>query len=397
MRRLIHIIALILGCLSAGSHAQAQWHHYYNSPSDFTLCDTDSVGNVYAVSTFTSWSTTPVIAKYSSAGIRQWVVYGAADTSYAKFRLTPTGDPVFTCVEQPSGMPERLAVEQYTPLGAMSWRRYVGLAFPNTTFDALQDPGFDDAGNVYVTAGYGSSTTGARLGTVIVALDASGNRRWEKNYGSSGKAWSLAAVGETAGNAIAVGTVTDTAGDTTAVVTRLSPSGATLWTRYIDVSAMHSNAVTAGGVDSAGDVVVAGVAKDASGQSNMWISEYDSNRALKWREVGTANTALTGLLPINHVVFDSAQTTYVAGFAGNNQYFLAAFSATGSRLWLKLSNAAQDLDFQDLALDNAGHLPVLSTATASGLSEVWLDIRSESGALVGHKTFAPAAGSAWAS
>lgn len=204
---------------------------------------------------------------------------------------------------------KRACVGRYTAGGAKRWAKVL----PDTTDMVwLNAIAVDRWGNAVVAAKRDVWNATHGYAWTIVKLSPSGQKAWSKQIWSSGPPGNGSArdvAVDASGNIYIAGTLTrkDT-GDDIALV-KLSPSGATRWTRYIDGYEGSADSGAAVAVDAKGRVFVAGTAGGVFTGTDIVIARYTSAGKQVWKKtwdgdgrddaaldiaVGAAGVAISG-------------------------------------------------------------------------------------------------------
>lgn len=296
-------------------------------------------------------------------------------------------------------------VAKYNEAGKKLWHTEISLDDKNVNPGKIAT---DLAGNIYLTG----STDGGLAGNpmigikdaYLVKLDPLGNILRTIQIGVSGaKTLGRDITIDLAGNAYMVGQ-TNGALDglpkppgTTLFLVKYNSAAEKQWTKNIVLASGRVSDGTAVTTDKAGHVIVGGFGPTARvGTTNLVVASFDHNGTQLWAQaIGVPQTDSR----TTSVATDSAGNSFAGGWTkgalgdtqltGNQDFFLAKFSAKGDRLWTKQMGATGRATLgQGLALDRAGNAFIggttsgnLGGAIASGSPDAFLAKYSPDGVL----------------
>jgi len=259
--------------------------------------------------------------------------------------------------------------------GAVLWSQAIdGTA---NSSDEARAVAVDGAGNV-VAAGFTTNTGTGPDFTVIKFDGTSGAVLWSQaiNGTANGEDDASAVAVDGAGNVVAAGVTfnTSTFADFT-VIKFDGASGAVLWSRAIDGTANGFDFASAVAVDGAGNVVAAGVTRNAGTGADFTVIKFDgASGAVLWSQAidGTAN----GFDFASAVAVDGAGNVVAAGSTQNTgtslDFTVIKFDgASGAVLWSQAINGTAN-GFGEafaVAVDGAGNVVAAGRTTNTGTFE----------------------------
>jgi uncharacterized delta-60 repeat protein len=271
-------------------------------------------------------------------------------------------------------LPTQGFAEQATLLWAST---YGGL---NAARDGASSMVMDGLGNVYVTGGVSSSSTGCDYATV--KYDANGNELWVAYYNGSGNTNDFA-------TSIAVDVsaniyVTGVSGKNIATV-KYDSEGHQLWkatyvTLYgvipgnLDFFLMHQTPSVA--VDGSGNVYVAGTQMTLDGSDYVTI-KYNASGTQVWlKTYDTPSNPAYDIDVATQVALDDSGNAYVTGFVAQNSpydygYATIKYNPAGTRLWVTIYGEvgpllARDAYVPSMAVDASGNVYVTGPRLQQG-------------------------------
>ena len=240
-----------------------------------------------------------------------------------------------------------------TTTGNPGWPKQLGTVGDESVERIL----IDHSGSVYIVGSSAGSLFGTNTGNsncFAAKYDTDGNFLWGKQFGASATDLPASACIDSSNNLYVVG-ATDgnlfgtSAGDTDAFVTKLSPDGATLWSKQFGTSTTDfANDVA---VDAQNNVYVvgetvgglfgpiSGVERLQGAGSDAYIVEYDASGNQLWsKQFGDGEISSA-----NRIRFDNASNFYVAGGTGSlfgpnvtgYDAYVAKYSPSKTLLWGK--------------------------------------------------------------
>ncbi len=265
------------------------------------------------------------LVKYDAAGTLQWTrQFGVPNNDIVGWDVSADGlgniyvTGEFRIIEHNSDA----FVAKYDAAGALQWTRQLSTS---SNFSTGNGVSADGLGNVYIT-GFASGDLGgpnAGEGNAFVAkYDGAGDLQWTRQFGDSDFTYSVDSFGVSAdalGNVFVTGRTTGDlggpfqGGSSDAFVMKYDATGDRQWTRQLGTSSGDESRGIA--VDGLGNVYVSGsTAGDLSeplmGGSDAFVAKYDSAGDLLWiQQLGTP----TGHATSHGVAADGLGNVYFSG------------------------------------------------------------------------------------
>ncbi len=301
-------------------------------------------------------------------------------------------------------------IAKYSESGTLIWTRQVGESGGFTLAEGVSN---DLNGNTYIT---GFTTVGisgeSQIGNndyFIAKYSESGTLIWTRQVGvSNGNIYSQGISTDSNGNSYITG-VTDMGisgqtkiGNYDYFIAKYSESGTLIWTRQVGAN----NGYTFGAgisTDSNGNPYITGSTNVGisgqmqNGDYDYFIAKYDANGSLNWtRQVGSGNGNTYGA----GISTDSNGNAYITGYTdvgisgqtqvGQDDYFIAKYSESGSLTWTKQVGASNGYTFSNsIRTDLSGNSYVtgstnvgISGQTKVGQYDYFIAKYSESGNLI---------------
>ena len=237
------------------------------------------------------------IAKYDSNGNRLWVSEDGTSAQDGKFGLVIVPDGAgggklvtFTA--------ERARITTYTfdSTGNLSRQSGFSQRFQETPYDLALGPG----DTIYTVGTFTDLTTGA-VKEFIFKYDSQGTELWRNTFGGPFQKKATRIALDSSGNAYVAGRIepiSPTVSDPNAWIAKYDASnGGNLWTKYepsefFDPNSPIEDDINAVGIDSNGDVIIAGMTRGILGERNgdsllggndAWVARRkSSNGDLVW-------------------------------------------------------------------------------------------------------------------
>jgi hypothetical protein len=265
----------------------------------------------------------------------------------------------------------------YDSTGTQIWIRQFG----TDDYDLGYALAPDGAGGAFVSG----STLGNLGGPIAGAGDAwlarhdnAGNQLWIRQWGTSVGDDALAAEADGSGGVYVTGRTWGSLGgpqlgDSDVWLARFDSAGNQIWIRQFGTKKAEST--TAATSDGVGGVYVSGWTFGNLGASNLgvtdaWLARFDSSGNKLWaRQLGTSDGDLAYA-----VATDSTGGVYVSGstggslgpgFAGYQDAWLARYSSTGVKLWIKQFGTRENDSAHAAAPDGAGGVFLTGWTTGS--------------------------------
>jgi hypothetical protein len=339
----------------------------------------DAAGDVVAAGDIENTSHDFTVLKLDGAsGVERWrqVINGSANSFDQALAVTvdAAGDVVAAGYITNSDTSADFTVLKLDGAsGAERWRQVIN-GSANRLDQALAVT-VDTAGDV-VAAGTITNTGTGQDFTVLKLDGASGAERWRQIINGSANRLdqALAVTVDTAGDVVAAGTITNTGTGQDFTVLKLDgASGVERWRQVITGSANGDDSAMAVTVDAAGNVVAAGVTRNAGTSGDFTVLKLDgASGAEQWRQV-INGTAPGGGDEAHAVAVDAAGDVVAAGRTvnsgtGANFTVLKLDGASGAERWRQVINgSATGDDFAlAVAVDAAGDVVAAGYITNSG-------------------------------
>jgi uncharacterized delta-60 repeat protein len=326
----------------------------------------DLSGNVFVTGygyTSSGSSYDYVTVKFDPSGNQVWArEYDGGSTDYARSVVTDSaGNVIVTGYSYRSGDYYDYMTIKYDTNGNQQWaKRYNG---NGDYYDYARNVGVDAADNVYV-GGY------SRYGTsyydfVVVKYDANGNQKWAKNHRTSKGYYHYSYEGcmevDAAGNVYLAGYARETNNYYDFIVVKWDTNGNKKWAKNYNSPKNYYDYARGLDIDSAGNVYVTGYAR--------WTNNYYDYVVVKWDTNGNQKWAKNYNGPKNYYEYardievDAGGNVWVSGYGRwtNNyyDYILVKWDTNGNQQWAKNFNGAlnyYDYTYErDLAVDSSGN------------------------------------------
>lgn len=394
------VLAGLLIFCSADAQVNVQWVGRYTSAGNnidrAKSMVVDPAGNSFVVGTGWNGSNFDILTiKLDPNGNQQWAsAYDGTGNGYDEARAIVTDSSGNVYVTGYSAGPSAnydIVTIMYNPSGVQQWAtRYNGTA---NGFDEGYDIAVDTLGNVYVTGG--ATTTTSNANYVTLKYNTAGVQQWATTYSNNNAnvECAYAITLDLTGNVYITGTsFGPTANDNDIATIKYNNAGVQQWVRRYNGPGSKFDAGNDIVVNLAGEVFVAGYARDLVGTTNysyatlkydgagllQWSSIYDGpgndydaasaltitpagNIAVTGRSLGTTSTAedMATILydpagaviwtrrydggAVNYdegvaIVADSSNRIFVTGYSykpgSNNDYLTIKYEANGDTSWI---------------------------------------------------------------
>jgi hypothetical protein len=374
----------------------------------------DASGNVYVtgVSEGTDAFGTDfdfLTAKYDASGTLLWAARydgpGNDHDSPRALALDASGNVYVTGPSVGTGGNFDYATLKYDTNGNLLW----GARYSGPGGDDAYDIAVDGSGNVFVTGSSSNATPPAPTNAVTVAYDSTGALLWTAAYASpgGGSAYTTDLVLDGAGNVYVTG-ASQTGGLGTFsdyVTVKYNSVGTQQWAALYNGVLNGSDAASAIGLDSSGNVYVTGTTSGYGGSSpsyltvkynsagtQLWTAGFGTGSQFAWDLAvdGSGNVYVTGTGgtvkyntsgvqqwsviggDIRAIALDSAGNVYVTGFyqpsTTSNDYYTAKYDSSGNTVWsIGYNGPGSSLDESvSIALDSSGNVYVTGQSFGSG-------------------------------
>jgi hypothetical protein len=260
--------------------------------------------------------------------------------------------------------------------GAERWRQIIT---GNSSSNFANAVAVDAVGDV-VAAG-GIATTDREGDFTVVKFDgASGSERWRQQLnGSSPHINSATAmVVDAAGDVVAAGALTNAKTESDFTVLKLNgANGAERWRQVLNGTANGFDRANAVAVDAAGDVVAAGMISDTGATGGFTVLKLRRHRGTeRWRQV--IHGPVPGFESVNAVVVDTAGdvvaaglTTYSTGGPPNLTNFTVVKldKSSGTEHWRQVITGPLAGAARAVVVDALGHVVAVGAITTIGFSQ----------------------------
>ena len=331
------------------------------------------------------------VAKYDSNGTRLWVrQHGSSSIENISFSVLDRLGNIYVSGLTGGSLPgsnslnsvnsRNLFVAKYDPNGNRPWVSQL----PSNNA-AISSTALDESGNLYIsgiTYSYtldGKNYNNGGKDVFVVKYDASGNRLWVSQLGTSSqyatyeKAISSSIL-DKAGNLYISGNTYGSLPDNTyqgngdVFAVKYDANGTRQWARQLGSS--NSENIRSTVLDAEGNLYVSGYTEGSlpgntnQGGRDVFVAKYDANGTRQWvRQLGSSNSE-----DIQSTVLDTAGNLYVSGYTegslpgntnqGGRDVFVAKYDSNGTRLWVRQLGSSNSEDIRSTVLDAADNLYV---------------------------------------
>src|SRR3989344_1115721 len=262
-------------------------------------------------------------------------------------------------------------IAKYDGDGNKVWTRLAGSVYG----DYFKSAAVDNSNNIYAVGLTYKSVDGqthfGNTDALIIKYDASGSKLWTRQFGASLNDQLYGASIDGSGNIYAAG-LTDTALDNQtnaglmdALLVKYNNSGSKLWTRLLG-GYSYDRAVGSIGVDSSGNVYIAGWTREAlsgqiaSGSDDAFIAKYDSSGQLlwikQWGSSGNDNAFSLAIKGSNiYVVGQTNGSIDFQSRQGEYDAFISQYDLSGNRIWSRQFGSSNFDSAKAVAIDSNGN------------------------------------------
>ena len=266
---------------------------------------------------------------------------------------------------------------KYDTAGNLLWTQQLG-----TSGEEIgRGVAVDAVGNAFISGETNGSLGGPHAGkddAFLLKYSAEGNLLWTQQLGTSDSDYSEGMAVDAVGSAFVTGFTGGSlggpsAGDYDAFLAKYSAEGNLLWTQQLGTSALD----VASGVaaDAAGSAFITGYTKGSLGGPNAggndaFLAKYSAAGNLLWtQQLGTSEGDRA-----RSVAVDAVGSAFVIGTtsgslggpnAGENDPFLAKYSAEGNLLWTQQLGTSKEDAGYGVAVDAVGSALVIGTTSGS--------------------------------
>ena len=262
-------------------------------------------------------------------------------------------------------------IAKYDGDGNKVWTRLAGSVYG----DYFKSAAVDNSNNIYAVGLTYKSVDGqthfGNTDALIIKYDASGSKLWTRQFGASLNDQLYGASIDGSGNIYAAG-LTDTALDNQtnaglmdALLVKYNNSGSKLWTRLLG-GYSYDRAVGSIGVDSSGNVYIAGWTREAlsgqiaSGSDDAFIAKYDSSGQplwiKQWGSSGNDNAFALAIKGSNiYVVGQTNGSIDFQSRQGEYDAFISQYDLSGNRIWSRQFGSSNFDSAKAVAIDSNGN------------------------------------------
>ena len=380
-------VALLSFTLCSISSARAQtleWIQQFGTSEaeSVTGVSADGLGNVYIAGETKGSLGGPnagwydaYIAKYDASGNRLWTEqFGTSEYDSARGVSADGLGNVYIVgstegsLWSPNAGGFDAFIAKYDASGNRLWTEQFG----TSELDSPSGVSADGLGNVYVSGTTWGSLGGPNAGgsdTYIAKYDASGNRLWTEQFGTSegDNSWNVSADG--LGNVYISGTTEGSlggpnAGGADAFIAKYDASGNRLWTEQFGTSEDDSGGFAGVSADGLGNVYIAGRTSGSLGGPllggvDAYMAKYDASGSRLWIEqFGTSG----GDVP-SDVTVDGIGNVYMSGWsnAGGRDGFVSKYDESGTLVWTQQIATSESDWAHGVSPDGLGNVYVSGT------------------------------------
>lgn len=234
----------------------------------------------------------------------------------------------------------------------------------------------DDGDNSYV-AGYSLNTAG-NADFLVIKYNAAGVKQWAARYNGPGAGEDKAyAVGvDTDGNVYVAGASTGAGGNLDAVTIQYNSAGTRQWVARHNGNANAHDGLNDLACDASGNVYVAGYVTTTAGGIDFLALKYNSAGVRQWQAVEKGPGV--GEDRANELALEASGNVHVAGYSsnasGNFDFITVKYKNDGVKIWKKTFNGgANGHDAgNDVALDPNGNVFVAGYSNNAAGNEDYL-------------------------
>ena len=368
------------------------WVNHYTSgllqgKAQFAAMTTDALGNVYATGMILNMSSSEdyITVKYNSAGVVQWTaIYNGPGNSYDavnSIAVDELGNVYVTGGSNGVNTSRDFATIKYNANGEEQWvARYDGSG--SEAGDSANDIVIDESGNIYVTGGSDSNTSGDYA---TIKYNSEGIEQWVARYNgpvSDGGDDAYYMAIDVLGNIYVTGRSDGPNANDDYATIKYNNDGVQKWVARYNGPASAQDIVAAIGVDEFGNVYVTGSSVNAQNRTDYATVKYDSAGIEQWnaRYVGPGNSydKATAL-----VINDSGYV-YVTGNSYDgvtkDDFTTIKYAPSGIVQWISRYNGSANGNDKATAIDidSSGNIYVSGQSEGSAIvkytpagNEVW--------------------------
>jgi uncharacterized delta-60 repeat protein len=353
------------------------WTARYNGPgngADYgNAIALDGAGNVYVAGESRGTNNNPdfVTLKYSPGGTPLWVARynGPANGNDTAVRVVLDGaGNAFVLGTSSSDY----VTIKYDTNGNQVWlARFDG---PSGGSDLARDLVLDGAGNVHVTGRAQFPTNAQNFATL--KYSPGGAPLWLRAYtGPANQQDDARAVAlDSAGNVIIAGISPGTGTAQDIATVKYDPSGNEIWARRYTGSDSSRDEAYSVAADRAGNIYVGGVISSTTNGLDFGVLKYAPDGTPLW----VATYGMMGADQAIAMTLDLAGNVYLTGSssnAGNSNYVTVKFDAAGNLAWSIQKNESVVEQAQAITLDAGGNVIVTGFSRSATNSEDFLTVK----------------------
>ena len=347
----------------------------------------NSGGCIITGRTFNATNDDVLTIKYSSTGAVSWQqIYnrGLGNDRGDDVFLDASGNIYVTGRSQNANDYDVVTIK-YNSFGVPQWTQF----YTNVENDYGNTVKVDASGNVYVggQSDINASTTVANYDALTIKYNSSGVQQWAKLLGNAAlKEENISKLEvDASGNVYVSGrsnvNTLDTVVANNFLTIKYNTSGVQQWVNYLNgtatksddqVSDMYYNSTT-------GEIVVAGVSQNLITQKDATIIKYLSvTGATVWTKFLNLKGDFSD--KVNAIITDSKKNIYITGYVVNPEMrrdlFCAKFNTAGVLKWLKSYDFAMDDDEgKSIAIDTLGNVFVCGSSNGNGTGNDYIVIK----------------------
>jgi hypothetical protein len=314
------------------------------------------------------------VAKYRGTGAKEWIRQFGTSGDDAGYGIAVDGSGnvyvtggTFGGLDGNSWGGRDIFVAKYSSAGVREWVRQFGTSGD----DAGYGIAVDGSGNVYVTGGTFGGLDGNSWGgrdIFVAKYSSAGVREWVRQFGTSGDDAGNGIAVDGSGNVYVTGWVNPSMDSFGIFVAKYSGTGVRQWVRQLGTNGWDAGNGIA--VDGSGNVYVTGETlgrvggNPSAGGRDIFVVKYSSTEVKEWiRRFGTSGDDAG-----NGIAMDGSGNVYVTGgtfgrldgnsSAGGRDIFVVKYSSTGAKQWIRQFGTSGDDVGDDIAVDGSGNVYV---------------------------------------